>query len=243
MKRYTDMTNEELLALHGDPEAFGRTVDYECALEGVALLPPRPVAPEAPASGSAGRRERRPDRSSPPARSCPPEWIGGRPGRSAAPATGSQGMGPGMMGQGMGQGMGAGQMGQGMGPGMMGGMMGPGMMGGMMGQGMGPSMMGGAGPYAALSLSSEQRSKIAEIQQDLWRKQWDLMGKMHEERFHMHQLTSGAETDDGAVRKAYQVMADSHKQMFEAMLDTRKRIDAVLTKAQREKLSGGGRGG
>ena len=117
------------------------------------------------------------------------------------------------------------------------------MMGGMMGQGMGPGMMGGAGPYAALGLSSEQRSKIAEIQQDLWRKQWDLMGKMHEERFHMHQLTSGAETDDGAVRKAYQVMADSHKQMFEAMLDTRKRIDAVLTKEQREKLSGGGRGG
>ena len=145
----------------------------------------------------------------------------------AAPATGGQGMGPGMMGQGMG-------------PGMVGGTMGPGMMGG---QGMGPSMMSGAGPYAALDLSSEQRSKIAEIQQELWRKQWDLMGKMHEERFHMHQLYSGAETDDGAVRKAYRAMADSHKQMFEAMLDTRKRVDAVFTKEQREKLNGGGRGG
>ena len=136
--------------------------------------------------------------------------------------------------------MGPGMMGQGMGPGMMGGTMGPGMMGG---QGMGPSMMSGAGPYAALDLSSEQRSKIAEIQQELWRKQWDLMGKMHEERFHMHQLYSGAETDDGAVRKAYRAMADSHKQMFEAMLDTRKRVDAVFTKEQREKLNGGGRGG
>jgi Spy/CpxP family protein refolding chaperone len=127
--------------------------------------------------------------------------------------------------------------------GMMGQGMGPGMMGGMMGQGMGPGMMGGAGPYAALNLSREQRSKIAGIQQDLWRKQWDLMGKMHEERFHMHQLTSGAETDDSAVRKAYQAMADAHKQMFEAMLDTRKRIDAVLTKEQREQLKGDKRDG
>lgn len=182
--------------------------------------------------------------------------------QAAAPGTG-QGMGPGMMGQGQGQGpgmmggygpgyygMGPGMMGgygsggYGMGPGMMGQGMGPGTMGpGMMGGMMGPGTTCGAGPYAALSLSSEQRSKIAEIQQDLWRKQWALMGKMHEGRFHMHQQYGGAETDDSAVRKAYQAMADAHKQMFEATLDSRKRIDAVLTKEQREKLNGGGRGG
>jgi len=182
--------------------------------------------------------------------------------QAAAPGTG-RGMGPGMMGQGQGQGPGMmggygpgmmggyGAGGYGMGPGMMGGYgpggygMGPGMMGGYGsgGYGMGPGMMGGAGPYAGLDLSSEQRSKIADIQQALWRKQWDLMGKMHEGRFHMHQQYGGAETDDSAVRKAYQAMADAHKQMFEATLDARRRIDAVLTKEQREKLKGGGRGG
>jgi len=146
--------------------------------------------------------------------------------QAVAPGTG-RGMGPGMMGQGQGQGQG---------PGMMGGY-------GSGGYGMGPGMMGGVGPYAGLDLSSEQRSKIADIQQALWRKQWDLMGKMHEGRFHMHQQYGGAETDDSAVRKAYQAMADAHKQMFEATLDARKRIDAVLTKEQREKLKGGGRGG
>jgi protein CpxP len=174
-------------------------------------------------------------------------------------------MGPGMMGQGYGQSygpMGSGMMGQGygpMGPGMMGqgygqgyGPMGPGMMGqgygpgygpmgpGMMGQGMGPGMMVGAVPYAALDLSAEQRAKIAEIQQALWRTRWDLMGKMHEERFQMHQLMSGASTDEAAVRKAYDAMADARKKMFEASLDARKRIDAVLTKAQREQLQRGG---
>ena len=162
-----------------------------------------------------------------------------------------QGMGPGMMGQG--QGMGPGMMGQGYGPGMMGQGMGPGMMGyGMMGQGMGPGMMSGMmGPgmmygadrYASLDLSAEQRSKISAIQEQLWRKRWDLMGKMHEERYHMHRLMSGAVTDDAAARKAYQAMADAHKQMFDAMLDARKHIDALLTKEQREQLrraAGGG---
>jgi len=176
-----------------------------------------------------------------------------------------QGMGPGMMGQGygpgmMGPGMGPGMMGQGYGPGMMGpgmmgqgygpGMMGPGTMGyGMMGQGMGPGMMGGmmgpgmmygANPYAALDLSAEQRAKISAIQEQLWRKRWDLMGRMHEERYHMHQLMSGVVTDDAAARKAYQAMADAHKQMFDAMLAAHKQIDAVLTKEQRDKLKSGG---
>ena len=177
-------------------------------------------------------------------------------GQAMGPGMMGQGMGPGMMGQG-GYGMGPGMMGQGgygMGPGMMGGgMMGPGMMGqgmgpgmmgpGMMGQGMGPGMMGpgmmGAQPFANLNLSAEQRGKIAQIQQDVWRKNWDLMGKMHEERFHMHQLFSGAEADDSAARKAFQAMADAHKQMFEAMLDARKRINAVLTDEQRKQLKGG----
>jgi len=65
-------------------------------------------------------------------------------------------------------------------PGMMGsGMMGPGMMGpGMMGSG----MMAGFGSYRGIDLSDEQRTKIAEIQKEVSRKQSDLMGKMHEQR-------------------------------------------------------------
>jgi len=137
------------------------------------------------------------------------------------------GMGPGMMG-GYGPGYGGGY-----GPGYG---MGPGMMGGMMGSG----MMVGANPYAGLDLSAEQRAKVSDIQEGLWRKQWDLMGKMHEERYHMYQLMSGVTPDDASARKAYQAMADAHKKMFDAMLDARKQIDAVLTKEQREKLKRGG---
>ena len=62
-----------------------------------------------------------------------------------------------------------------MGPGMKGPeMMGPGMMG--------SGMMAGFGSYRGIDLSDEQRTKIAEIQKEVSRKQSDLMGKMHEQR-------------------------------------------------------------
>jgi len=144
------------------------------------------------------------------------------------------GMGPGMMG---GYGMGPGMMGgYGMGPGMMGGYgMGPGMMGGY---GMGPGMMGGYGVrgYAGLNLTDEQRAKIAEIQKDVSRKQWELMGKIHDQLFHLYELESSGKLDDDAARKAYQAVSDAHKAMFEYGLDARKRIDAVLTDEQRKQL-------
>jgi len=145
-------------------------------------------------------------------------------------------MGPGMMGGGWGyggQGMGPGMMGgYGMGPGMMGGYgMGPGMMGGY---GMGPEMMRGYGPggYGALNLTDEQRKQVAAIREEFARTQWDLMGKMHGQRW--QEFDSSGKTDEGAARKAYQAMADAHKAMFDNSLELRKRIDAVLTKEQRE---------
>jgi Spy/CpxP family protein refolding chaperone len=136
------------------------------------------------------------------------------------------GMGPGMMGgYGPGYGMGPGMMGgygrgYGMGPGMMGGYgMGPGMMGGYgPGYGMGPGMMGGYGPgmmggcggygYGAVKLTDAQREKIAKIQEDARRSQWEVMSKMRET-------------------------------MVQSWAEARKKIDAVLTKEQREQLRGG----
>ena len=117
---------------------------------------------------------------------------------------------------------------------------GPDMMGGYgpSGYGMGPGMMGGYGPegYNSLKLSDEQRGKIADIQEDVRRKQWALMGSMHEQQFRGR----GTEApSDAEARKTYQAAADLRKQMFENSLDARKRIDAVLTKEQREQMRRG----
>lgn len=157
------------------------------------------------------------------------------------------GMGPGMMGPGMmgGYGMGPGMMGGfGMGPGMMGGFgMGPGMMGGYGGYGMGPGMMGGYGGYGyGLDLSDEQRTKIGEAQQEFAQKHWELMGKLHQQGGPMSFAFGPGGVDEKAARKAYEAMADAQKQMFELSLQTRKKIDAVLTPEQREQMQRGWRG-
>lgn len=117
--------------------------------------------------------------------------------------------------------------GYGMGPGMM---MAPGMM-------TAPGMMWGYGGWGyGVELSPEQRTKIADIQQDVAHRRWELMEKLHAEAGPMYEASGFGAFDEQAARKAYDAMADAHKQMFESWLDARKRIEAVLTPEQREQL-------
>lgn len=170
--------------------------------------------------------------------SAAPSWAQMGPGMMGG------GMGPGMMGggYGMGPGMGGGyggcpmMGGYGMGPGMMGGYGGyPGMMGG--GYGMGPGMMGGYyGAYGNLDLTPEQRAQIRAIRHDLMQKRWDLMEQMHEQA---ETLYGPGEVDEQVARRAYDAMAATRKQLFEAQLDANKRMAAVLTAEQRARLGGG----
>lgn len=143
------------------------------------------------------------------------------------------GMRSGMMGGDEGYG------GRGMGPGMMRGEghgRGDGMRPDMMhGQGMGGGMMGGHGLNLP-DLTNEQRAQIAEIQKELHRKQWALMGQMHEQRWQSGGGMHGGPLDEQAARKHYDAMSAIHKQMFENSLEARKRIDSLLTPQQREQL-------
>ncbi len=146
------------------------------------------------------------------------------------------GMGPGMMGgYGPGYGMGPGMMGgygpgYGMGPGMMGGYgpgygMGPGMMGGygpgygmgpgmMGGYGMGPGMMGGCGGgYGYNALNLTDAQR-------------DQIAKIQEE----------------AQRSQWETMSKMREVMIQGWAEARKKMDAVLTKEQREQLNRGWRG-
>lgn len=130
----------------------------------------------------------------------------------------------------------------GMGPGMMGGYggygMGQGMMGGYGGGGMGPGMMFGYvnGAYAGLDLTPEQHKKIADIEEETTRAMWQLMGTMHQQGYHMQGMFGPGALDEQAARKSFQTMTETQKAMFEMQLEARKKMDAVLTKEQREKL-------
>lgn len=103
--------------------------------------------------------------------------------------------------------------------------------------GMGGAMMSGGmmghGP-AIPDLTNEQRTQIAQIQRELHRKQWALMGQMHEHVWQPGGAMQGGAFDEQAARQAYDQMAAIRKQMFENTLDARKRIDSLLTPQQRE---------
>lgn len=134
------------------------------------------------------------------------------------------GYGPGMMGQGTGM--------MGHGPGAMGGP-GRGMM--MGGPGM---MMGGGGMWGLerLDLSAEQRARIAQIQDEARRQQQAWMEAMHAQDGPMGRVMGSTSLDDAEARQAYAQMSALHQQMFDAHLQTRRRILEVLTPAQRAEL-------
>ena len=108
------------------------------------------------------------------------------------------------------------------------------------GPGYGPGMMGGYGRssagYAPADLTAEQRKALADVRQDFWKKQWPLMQQMHAAMWSGEPADPGAAFDEQAARKAYDAASGVRKQMFENMLELRKRSDAILTPKQREEL-------
>lgn len=157
---------------------------------------------------------------------------------------GMGGYGRGYGGYGPGYGMGPGMMygyGGGYGPGMMGGFgpgygMGPGMMYGY-GHGFGPGMMYGYGPgYAVLDLTDEQSAKIEKIYADVQQKQWDLATKLFAASGKLHEALAAENPDRKAVAAAFKAASDLRLQRLELGLDTRAKVDAVLTKEQREQV-------
>lgn len=186
---------------------------------GLAVMP----APGFAASGAA------------PSSEVSPGTVPGVPARQ--PAAGGYGYGRGraMMGG----------WGGGYGPGMMGrwsGEYGPGMMNGWGGGWdggyfMGPGMMRGRGlAGAGLELSDEQKDKIEKIHANVADTQWNLAGKIFAAAGKLHELLASEAPDRGAVQSAYKALSDLRLQQLEASLDMRAKVDAVLTKEQREWL-------
>jgi Spy/CpxP family protein refolding chaperone len=142
-----------------------------------------------------------------------------------------------------GPGYGPGGGGYGYGPGMMGGYgYGPGMMGGY---GYGPGMMGGYGRggrgfgyrgLAGLDLSGEQREKIAALQEENLRKNWDTMGRMRSERFKLRSLYDADKVDPNAVAEQEKKVDELRAQMIKSHVEMRNQIAAILTPEQRKQF-------
>jgi Spy/CpxP family protein refolding chaperone len=116
-------------------------------------------------------------------------------------------------------------------------------MGGRMmhGHGRDAGMMGGhhSHGYSGLKLSSEQRAKLDDIQSELQQKQREVMSRMHQQGFHMHDPLALASVDEATARKSFDAMSAAMKEMFEASLQSGRRMSALLTDEQREQLRRG----
>jgi len=126
----------------------------------------------------------------------------------------------------------------GAGPGMMGGY-GPGMMGGygrgMMG-GYGSGMMGGYGPLSQLDLTSDQKEKIAQIQENTRERNWATMGQLRTEEFKLRGVYNVEKPDPEAVAEQQKKVDHLRRQLTKARVQAHNEMQAVLTKEQREQL-------
>jgi Spy/CpxP family protein refolding chaperone len=117
--------------------------------------------------------------------------------------------------------------GYGYGPGMMGGY-GPGMGGGY---GRGPG-----GELAGLDLTSEQRDKIAAIQEEHRQKNWNAMGQLRSEQFKLGQMYNADKVDSNAVAEQQKKVDELRRQLLKSRLDARNQVAAILTPEQRKHL-------
>jgi len=166
-----------------------------------------------------------------------PGMMGGY-GSGSAPA-----YGPGMMG-GYGPGYGPGMMGSyGRGGGWGSGWGGMGSMMGMMGM-MGITGHGAMGvwPYYALDLSEQQRSKMSQIQDEMRKKNWEVVGKLVDEQARLRDLYAADKRDAAAIGKQTMKIAELRRQLVEASVDAHNRIEALLSKEQKERLRSFGHG-
>ncbi|HET7763959.1 MAG TPA: Spy/CpxP family protein refolding chaperone [Burkholderiales bacterium] len=123
--------------------------------------------------------------------------------------------------------------GPGYGPGMMGGYgYGPGMMGGY-----GPGMMGGyGGGLASLGLNAEQREKIAAVQEENRKANWNTMGQMRSEQFKLRQMYNADKVDSAAVADQQKKVDELRRQMLKSHVEARNQINAILTPEQRKQF-------
>ena len=99
----------------------------------------------------------------------------------------------------------------------------------------GPFSMGG-GNFIGLKLTSEQRTKLAEIRREMRRKQWDMMEKLIFEREKLHELYEADTLDVDALDRQHAKFDALRRDLIRMSNEGRNRIEAELTKEQLERV-------
>lgn len=75
------------------------------------------------------------------------------------------------------------------------------------------------------------------------RKNWDTYGKIMDEQARLHDLYSGETVNAKKAGAIYGSVSKLQQQVFETNIEARNRVQAVLTKEQKEQLKQWSRGG
>jgi len=108
--------------------------------------------------------------------------------------------------------------------------------GGGPGYGPGRGGYGSGGPLALQGLSDEQRSKIAAVQEENRRKNWDTMGQLRSEQFKLRQMYYGDKIDPTAVTEKQKKVDELRRQMTKSRVEAHNQITAILTPEQRKQV-------
>jgi len=134
--------------------------------------------------------------------------------------------------------------------------------GGGSGQNMTPGMMRGHGPEVTgggmkgghgsaapsargmglgtmlegLNLTDEQRAQLQPLDDELFRKQWEITGKTIEAQRKLRRQSSMEKRDDNAIAEAHKILRELREQRALAESQTWKKAESVLTPEQRERL-------
>jgi Spy/CpxP family protein refolding chaperone len=90
--------------------------------------------------------------------------------------------------------------------------------------------------FAELDLTPDQQEKIAKVQEDMRRSNWDTIGQLHAEQFKLRGLYLADKPDPDAIADQQKKVDELHRSMIKAQVETGNRIEALLTKEQRERL-------
>ena len=87
-----------------------------------------------------------------------------------------------------------------------------------------------------LNLSEDQRDKIAAIQKQARKDQWDLMTQMREEQYKMQELYYAQRPDPSAINAQAAKIEQLQRKMVQANINAQKQVESVLTPEQREQM-------
>ena len=146
------------------------------------------------------------------------------------------GHGPETMGRGMMGGNGPETMGRGMMGGRGPATMGRGMRGGHGGAAPGARGMGLGTMLEGLDLTDEQRAALQPLDDELFRKQWEITGKTIEAQRTLRRQSSMQQRDDNAIAEAHKILQELRGQRLLAESQTREKLESLLTQEQRERL-------